>query len=112
MSIGADARQHAPGLNGVAGIASYARSKFVEAEPTAPEVTRTILRLVKGLFDLEVRLKDLAPEERLRRWQAEAVPLLESRHTRCCWSRRPSCCPSTRCPISGRHGPPPPLHHS
>jgi transposase len=64
-----------------AGCWSHARRKFVEAEPAAPEVTRTILRLIKGLFDLEARLKDLVPEERLRRRQAEAVPLLQSLHT-------------------------------
>ena len=63
-----------------AGCWAHGRRKFVEAEPTAPEVTRTILRLIKGLFDLEARLEDLTPEERLRRRQAEAVPLLESLH--------------------------------
>jgi transposase len=63
-----------------AGCWAHARRKFVEAEPTAPEVTRIILRLIKGLFDLEARLKDLAPEERLRRRQAEALPQLESLH--------------------------------
>lgn len=63
-----------------AGCWAHARRKFVEAEPAAPEVTRTILRLIKGLFDLDARLKDLAPEERLRRRQAEALPQLESLH--------------------------------
>jgi transposase len=64
-----------------AGCWAHARRKFVEAEPAAPEVTRTILRLIKGLFDLEARLKDRAPDERLRRRQAEALPALESLHT-------------------------------
>ena len=63
-----------------AGCWAHARRKFFEAEPTAPEVTRTILRLIKGLFDLEARLKDLTADERLRRRQAEAAPLLDSLH--------------------------------
>jgi transposase len=61
-----------------AGCWSHARRKFVEAEPAGPEVARTILRLIKGLFDLESRVKDMTPDERLRRRQAEAVPLLGS----------------------------------
>ena len=64
-----------------AGRWSHARRKFVEAEPAGPEVARTILRLIKGLLDLEARGKDLAPEERLRRRRAESVPRLEARHT-------------------------------
>jgi transposase len=63
-----------------AGCWAHARRKFVEAEPAGPEIARTMLRLIKGLFDLETRLKDVASEERLRRRQAEAVPLLESLH--------------------------------
>lgn len=61
-----------------AGCWAHARRKFVEAEAAGPEIARTILRLIKGLFDLEARLKDLAPDERLRRRQAEALPQLES----------------------------------
>jgi transposase len=61
-----------------AGCWAHARRKFIEAEPAGPEVTRTILRLIKGLFDLEARAKDLTPDERLRRRQTEAVPLLDS----------------------------------
>jgi len=64
-----------------AGCWAHARRKFVEAEPAGPDVTRAILRLIKGLFDLEARLTDLAPDERLRRRQAAAVPLLDSLHT-------------------------------
>jgi hypothetical protein len=64
-----------------AGCWAHARRKFVEAEPAGPEVARTILRLITGLFDLEARLRDVASAERLRRRQTEAVPLLESLHT-------------------------------
>jgi len=64
-----------------AGCWSHARRKFVEAELAVPEVARTILRLIQGLFDLEARVKDLPPDERLRRRKAESVPRLESLHT-------------------------------
>jgi transposase len=63
-----------------AGCWAHARRKFVDHEKAAPRVARAILRLIKGLFDLEKRLKDLDAAERLRRRQAEAVPLLESLH--------------------------------
>jgi transposase len=63
-----------------AGCWAHARRKFVEAEPAGPEVARTILRLIKGLFELETRVKDLTPDERLRRRQADAVPLLDTLH--------------------------------
>lgn len=79
-----------------AGCWAHARRKFVEAEPAGPEIARPILRMIKGLFDLEARLTDAAlglshhpglahdrarlAAERLRRRQAEAVPLLESLH--------------------------------
>lgn len=61
-----------------AGCWAHARRKFIDAEPAAPEATRAILRPIKGLFDLEARLRELTPNERLRRRQAEAAPLLAS----------------------------------
>jgi hypothetical protein len=64
-----------------AGCWSHARRKFVEAEPTAPDVARTILRRIKDLFEVETRAKDLAAEERLRLREAESKPLLEALHT-------------------------------
>jgi transposase len=63
-----------------AGCWAHARRKFVENEQAAPQVARAILRLIDRLFDLEQRLKDLAADERLRRRQSEAVPLLDSLH--------------------------------
>jgi hypothetical protein len=63
-----------------AGCWAHARRKFVDNEKAAPEVARAILKLIKGLFDLEKRLQDLDADERLRWRQAEAVPLLESLH--------------------------------
>jgi transposase len=63
-----------------AGCWAHARRKFVDNEKAAPEATRAILRWIKGLFDLEKRLKDLDADERLRHRQAEAVPLLNTLH--------------------------------
>jgi transposase len=65
-----------------AGCWAHARRKFVDNEKAAPQVARAILRLIKGLFDLEARLKDLDADERLRRRQAEAVPLLDALYAR------------------------------
>lgn len=64
-----------------AGCWSHARRKFVEAEPTAPDPARAILRRIKSLFNVETRAKDLAPSERLRLREAESKPLLETLHT-------------------------------
>ena len=64
-----------------AGCWSHARRKFVEAEPTAPDLARTILRRIKDLFNVERHAKDMAPEERLRLREAESKPLLEALHT-------------------------------
>ena len=61
-----------------AGCWAHARRKFVDSEKAGPEVARAILKLIKGLFDLEKRLQDLDADERLRRRQAEAVPLLDT----------------------------------
>lgn len=63
-----------------AGCWAHARRKFVEAEPTAPEAARAILRRIKSLFDLEARAKSMAPDERLRLREAESRPVLESLH--------------------------------
>lgn len=64
-----------------AGCWAHARRKFVENEKAAPQVARAILRPINRLFDLEQRLKNLDADERLRRRQSEAVPLLDSLHT-------------------------------
>ena len=63
-----------------AGCWAHARRKFVDCQAAAPQVTHAILRMIKRLFALEERIKDLDAKERLRRRQAEAVPLLESLH--------------------------------
>lgn len=50
-----------------AGCWAHARRKFVDNEKATPQVARAILRLIKGLFDLEKQLKGLDADERLRR---------------------------------------------
>ncbi|MCC6248668.1 MAG: IS66 family transposase [Rubrivivax sp.] len=78
------------GYNGVvlnqelprAGCWAHARRKFVEAEPAAREDARAILAPVNRLFKIETQLKDLDPDERQRRRQAEARPIVETLHTR------------------------------
>lgn len=64
-----------------AGCWAHARRKFVEAEPTAPDPARAMLRRIKSLFDVEARAKDMAPDERLRLRDAESRPLVESLHS-------------------------------
>jgi transposase len=63
-----------------AGCWSHARRKFVEAEPTAPDLARAILRPIKGLFEIEARAKGLSPEDRLLVRQAESAPILAWLH--------------------------------
>ena len=63
-----------------AGCWAHARRKFIDCQAAAPEVTQAILRLIKRLFALESKLKKVDADERLRRRQAEAAPLMESLH--------------------------------
>lgn len=74
-----------------AGCWAHARRKFVDNEKAAPQVARAIMKLINRLFDLEKRLpapgpdatteeRAAAAEERLRRRQADAVPLLDALH--------------------------------
>jgi transposase len=64
-----------------AGCWSHARRKFVEAEPTAPDLARTILRQIKTLFDIETRGQHLSDTDRLDLRQAESQPLVNTLHT-------------------------------
>lgn len=63
-----------------AGCWAHARRKFIDCQAAAPQVTHAILRLIKRLFALESNLKKVDAAERLRRRQAEAVPLLDTLH--------------------------------
>jgi len=63
-----------------AGCWSHARRKFVEAEPTAPDLARHLLRPIKGLFDIEARAKGLSDDERLSLRREESQPIVEALH--------------------------------
>jgi transposase len=65
---------------GRAGCWSHARRKFVEAEPTAPELARTILRQVNALFELETRAKGLPDADRLEMRRIESLPVINALH--------------------------------
>jgi transposase len=64
-----------------AGCWAHARRKFIDCQAAAPQATHAILGMIKRFFALEERVKDLDADERLRRRQAEAAPLLDSLHT-------------------------------
>jgi transposase len=64
-----------------AGCWAHARRKFIDCQAAAPQATHAILGTIKRFFALEERVKDLDADERLRRRQAEAAPLLDSLHT-------------------------------
>jgi transposase len=63
-----------------AGCWSHARRKFVEAEATAPDLARTILRIIKGLFKIEARAKGLSDGDRLDIRRAESQPIVDTLH--------------------------------
>jgi transposase len=63
-----------------AGCWSHARRKFVEAEATAPDLARRILRLIKSLFDIETRAKNLSDTGRLSMRQTESQPIVNALH--------------------------------
>jgi transposase len=63
-----------------AGCWSHGRRKVIDAHATAPDVARSIVRLIKGLFAIEARAKNLSSEERLHLRQAESAPVLDTLH--------------------------------
>jgi transposase len=63
-----------------AGCWSHGRRKVIDAEASAPEVARSILPLIKELFAIEARAKDLPPPQRLALRQAQSVPIVSSLH--------------------------------
>jgi transposase len=60
-----------------AGCWSHARRKIVDAEPTSPDLARTILRLIKDLFNIETRAKSLSDAERLDLRRTESQPIID-----------------------------------
>jgi transposase len=60
-----------------AGCWSHARRKIVDAEPTAPDLGRTILRLIKDLFNIETRATHLSDADRLDLRRSESQPIVD-----------------------------------
>lgn len=56
---------------------AHVRRKFVEIQDHAPAACEEVLTMIRALFDLERQFKPLTAEERLRRRQAEAKPLVD-----------------------------------
>jgi len=64
-----------------AGCWAHARRKFIEADPTAPDLARTILRLIKELFNVENIAKSLSDDDRLELRQAKSQPIIDQLRT-------------------------------
>jgi transposase len=72
------------GYNGVvagneitrAGCWAHARRKIVDAEKAAPEIAREAVELVRALYVVEHRGKNLSAVERLKLRQADSAPVL------------------------------------
>lgn len=56
---------------------AHIRRKYVEAEAGDPKFREEILRLMRRLFDVEERGKDLLPEERVCLRKEEAIPIID-----------------------------------
>ena len=72
------------GYNGVAagnaltraGCWSHARRRFIEAEPSAPEIACEVVAVLRGLFALEQQAKELSVGGAFVQRQAQSAPLL------------------------------------
>ena len=72
------------GYNGVvagneitrAGCWAHFRRRLIEAEKSAPEIAREAVALVRALYDVERRVKELSAAGRLGLRQAESAPVL------------------------------------
>ncbi len=72
------------GYNGVvagnaltrAGCWSHARRRFIDAEPSAPEIARQAVAVLRALFAVEQPAQELSVAERLARRQEQSAPLL------------------------------------
>lgn len=66
--------------NGItrAGCWAHFRRKVIEAEKTAPEIARETVALVRALYEVERRTKELSAAERLEVRRAESSPVLSA----------------------------------
>jgi hypothetical protein len=71
------------------GCWSRARRRFIEAEPSAPEIARQAVAVLRELFAVEQQAKELSVAERLAQRQAQSAPLLaELRHKLLGWKEQ------------------------
>jgi transposase len=56
---------------------AHARRKFYDARSNAPREANHVLELIRQLYDVEDRARDLAPEERQAMRARESVPILD-----------------------------------
>jgi len=70
--------------NGItrAGCWAHARRKIIEAEKAAPEMVREAVALVRALYAVEHRAKELPAAERLALRRAQSAPALAGLHDR------------------------------
>jgi transposase len=74
-----------------AGCWSHARRRFIEAEPSAPEIAREVVAVLRELFAVEQQAKELSAAERLaRRSQHRGWP----NYGGSCCAGRSNCYPS------------------
>ena len=55
---------------------AHARRRFIEAEPSAPEIARDAVALLRALFAVEKQAKEVSVAERWALRQAQSAPLL------------------------------------
>lgn len=60
------------------GCNAHARRKFFEAKKSSPSEALFALATYKKVYEIEARVRDASPEERLRVRQAETKPLLDA----------------------------------
>jgi len=76
------------GYNGVvvgneitrAGCWAHAKRKLIEAEKAAPEIAAEAVALVRSLYAIEQRAKEISVMERLQLRQQQSVPILDKLH--------------------------------
>lgn len=57
---------------------AHGRRKFVEAQPNDPVAAAHALSYYRGLYDIEDRMREASPEERLDARQRESLPITEA----------------------------------
>lgn len=80
------------------GCWAHARRKFIDCQAAAPQATQAILRLIKRLFALESKLRDVPPARHQPAGLPHATARQPARHT----GRRPRSVAARRLQEAGR----------